>query len=425
MFQLQLQLLAVAAVCCCQYCSITSAASGASASAVGSGLPLCMSTQWSSVRWRVQVSQPVPFSLVAVQAAAAAATLDGVPQLLLTVCLGRGGKACTNATQPETWSGWHVYVPNTTLACAAYPNSGVDSAIELTTVMSVRGVAVGNMSNVAVQVQPLAPGRESQPAYTVNFRISPLRLAASLNASVGPKYNPFPRAPQPATPSVYFVVAAANDTTRPALENRRDVNRKYYAAMRAASAPGTGPRQPQLIKVVQGYHGLDDVDGYREAAAALAQMGSTGLKAARAAPAVAAILKEANIHFTAGRLGDPCSHAKCKNDHSFPAKTDAGVDESFRAWATEWVESTREVGQNMSSLTQLKMYDELGWEFPSLWVGQVLAPSPWLYTDMPAPLPHPCQTWPSEAVRTCVCVCLCVCVCVVVVVRFGAQDPHM
>ena len=110
--------------------------------------------------------------------------------------------------------------------------------------------------------------------------------------------------------------------------------------------------------------------------AALAQLGAVGLKAAGAAPAVAAILAEANISFVAGRLHPPCAVAKCKNDHSFPAATDAAVNASFVEWAAAWVGSMRETSNlNMSGLTQLKMYDELGWSFPSLWTGQVPAHS--------------------------------------------------
>jgi hypothetical protein len=133
----------------------------------------------------------------------------------------------------------------------------------------------------------------------------------------------------------------------------------------------TIPAPPRLIKVVQGYHGHDDIHAFFEGAEALVKMGANGLKAAGGTAAVAAILERANVRFTAGRLGPPCSHAKCKNDHSFPASTEAEVDASFNEWALAWVATQKNFSgaSNTIPFTQLKMYDELGWSFPSIWVG--------------------------------------------------------
>ena len=42
----------------------------------------------------------------------------------------------------------------------------------------------------------------------------------------------------------------------------------------------------------------------------------------------------------------------------------------LRAWAKHWVSMMKSAGTNMSALRQLEMYDEIGWEFPTIFAGE-------------------------------------------------------
>jgi hypothetical protein len=280
---------------------------------------------------------------------------------LFTVCLTSTElDGCTNATSADTWSGWHDFTENASRAlCKVYPNLDAhDPTVALMLGASVKGVPLGNMSTFTLEIQP-GGARSHEQSYTLNATVTPIR-------QMGDGGTHFAPATRLLTASFYLVLSAENHTVQPPLITSRLNNRKYYNAMPSPRAA------PQRIRILQEYDARDDDAGaHLDAAIALhGQLGASALKAAGATAALQQIIAAAGVSFVGGRLTPPCNHTRCKNDHSFPNVTnEQDVVEMIRSWANHWVDMMKGTGTNMSGLTQLEMYDEIGWAFPSIFAG--------------------------------------------------------
>ena len=328
----------------------------------------CGNTTWSTFKWRVKPGPNVPFSLAAATAATnddgplaspSAAPPPGPAQDLFTVCFtSKKLDGCTNATAANTWSGWHVYGANASFAeCKAYPNIDMNPSLILMLSVSISGVPLGNMSTILMEIQP-GGARAKEPSYLITATVTPIRQMEDGGSHFAPAVRVL-------TPNIYLVLAAENHTVQPAIITGRVANQKYYNAMPPAAAVAT----PRRIRILQEYDSRDDdVGAFRDAFNALVKrLGASVMKVAGGTQAAAQLAVAAGATYAGGRLTAPCNHTRCKSDHSFPnVTTEQEVDVVITNWATDWVAMMKGTGVNMSSLTQMEMYDEIGWAFPSI-----------------------------------------------------------
>ena len=326
----------------------------------------CGNTTWSRFKWRAKASANAPFSVTGVAGGAdhtaaqevAAAAPPPTPQDLFTVCLSsKLLDSCTNATAAGTWSGWHEFSDNASRTlCKSYPNI-MDPSTSLMLSVSVQGIPLGNMSTVTLDIQP-AGARSDEPSYTLNATVTPIRQMGD----AGTKFHPATRV---LSPNFYLLLFAENHTTQPPVITGRENNLKYYDAM---PNPSDGPAaavaaRPRRIRVLQEYRSRDnDIGAHLDAARALVQrLGASVLLAAGDTAAMQQIVAASGAPYISGRLTPPCNHTKCKSDHSFPnVTTEQDVDAMIDAWAVSWVDMMSRDGTNMSGLTQMEMYDEIG-----------------------------------------------------------------
>lgn len=321
----------------------------------------CGNATWSTFKWRAKASPNVQFSPAGADTTATGTSVQPAqPHDLFTVCLASAKlDGCTNATAANTWSGWHTFAQDAAHSlCKVYPNS--DPSVVLVLNAFARGVRVGNMSTFTLEIRP-GGARSHQPSYTLNATVTPIRQMEDGGTHFAPAVRLL-------TPSVIFMLAAENHTVQPPLITSRENNRKYYRAM---PSPRLG-KSPRRITILQEYDARDDDAGaHLEAATALhRQLGASALRAAGSTAALQQIMVAAGVPWVGGRLTAPCNHTRCKTDRSFPnASNEQDVEAMIRDWADSWVDMMQGTGTNMSALTQLEMYDEIGWSFPSIFAG--------------------------------------------------------
>lgn len=334
----------------------------------------CRSTIWSTFKWRAKASANIPFSLGSGFGGASAAEppWSAAPPSsvapgpvhgdLFTLCLAdKRIDGCTNATAAGTWSGWHDFTAKASAAlCETYPNAAMDPSWSMVLSASVQGIQPGNMSTITLDIQPGGP-RAHESTYMINVTVTPLRQMEDGGSNFAPAVRLL-------TPNFYLVIAAENNTMQPPVITGRAYNQKYYAAMPQSLAMKT----PHRIRILQEYDSRDnDVGAHLDAFKALVnQLGASALKVAGSSAAEQQLAAAAGATYAGGRLTAPCNHTRCKTDHSFPnVTTDQDVDAMVNNWAIAWVEMMKGTGANMSALTQMEMYDEIGWSFPSVLAG--------------------------------------------------------
>lgn len=310
----------------------------------------CQSTRWSTFKWRAKSSDNMPFSLAgaAHDSRTPAAAQDSATDVL-TVCLASknlGG--CTNATAANAWSSWRAFTAECSRAlCGVYPNIN-DPSRSLIISAEVHGVLPGNMSTITVEIQP-GGARSHEPNYQLNATVTPMRQMEDAGTHFAPAVRIL-------EPNFYLVLFAENHTAQLPVITGRANNRKYYKAMPSPVAT------PRRIRILQEYDARDDdVGAHRDAADALVrQLGASALRVAGNSAAAQQIAEASGALYASGRLVTPCNHTRCKTDHSFPATTEQEVDTLLNSWATAWVNMMKGTGVNMSRLTQMEMYDEIG-----------------------------------------------------------------
>ena len=322
----------------------------------------CGNATWSTFEWRAKASANAPFSITGAtgtdgRAPALAAPPPGPPmQDLFTVCLSSkalGG--CTNATAADTWSGWHTFTDTAARTlCTVYPNiDNNDPSVSLVLSVSVMGIPIGNMSTITLDIKP-AGSRAHEPSYMIDTMVTPLRQMED----GGTRFQPAVRV---LSPNYYLVLVLANNTVQPPVITGRANNQKYYNAM--PSPANVAMPRTRRIRILQEYDARDnDVGAHLDAFTALVQrLGASAVKAAGDTAAMQQIAAASGALYIGGRLSAPCNHTRCKSDHSFPnVTTEQDVDAMIDSWARAYVDMMKGAGTNMSSLTQMEMYDEIG-----------------------------------------------------------------
>ena len=225
----------------------------------------CGNTSWASFSWRVQVSALYEYP------AGSGANLSAVPSFHAVLAYPATARSEEkNHVVANEWGSWWEFSPaNATQSCVHYPNQGWYQAswTQLVLELEVYGVPLGAGANVTLQIQPRG-ARAAEPPYEIVTRAAHLKIELEWASKSWP--NP------PNNPSVFltYILAAAGSLTPRVLEPERVTNRAYWQAI----PPPGSVRPPKQLQIVLGYHGQDDIDGWREASAAVKRLGANGLR---------------------------------------------------------------------------------------------------------------------------------------------------
>jgi len=221
-----------------------------------------------------------------------------------------------------------------------------------------------------------APARgvhANKPTYQLHTQVAHLSSGFGKNNGAA---DPWPKLPTGGTMAltVPFMVARENLT---AAENdgrpvRPMVTEREHASALWAALPAV-PKPPKKIIVVQGYHGENDVQGWRDAAKALVSFGTTGMGGTASVP-LRQILDEAGVTATRhqGSISGNVAHmnTSCRpsteTDHCW-GDDDADVAANLKLWADHTVGPLKLA--RVKKLTQFALHDELGWSYPGIWKG--------------------------------------------------------
>ena len=373
------------------------AGEGDSPFGVGSDNWCCGNTTWSSFSWRAKASRNVNFALAALSAPIQPGGLSNSTQCQLQRptppdCFGfcfntTHNKACENLTAADEWSSWREFTPSaqapsshppyamSTVAahyCGSYPNEFLDPIKHLVLKFEIHGVWWGNFSNVTLEVRP-GGARAGKPTYQLHTQVAHLSSGFGKNTGAADTWPELPTGGSvpltvPCMVARENLTAAENDG-RPV---RPIVTEREHAETLWAALP-TVPKPPKKIIVVQGYHGENDVQGWRDAAKALVGFGTTGM-GGTASVSLRAILDEAGITATRhqGSISGNVAkmHTSCRpsteTDHCW-GDTDADVAANLKLWADHTVGPLKLAG--VKKLTQFALHDELGWSYPGIWAG--------------------------------------------------------
>ena len=299
---------------------------------------------------------------------------------------------CSNYSAADEWTAWRDFSPSavaltraaphvpTTVAafyCGAYPNEFLDPIRHLVLKLTVYGVWFGNFSNVTLEVRP-AGAFAGSATYQLHTTVAHLASGFGTNLGALTAWPELPEGGEQAL-TIPFMVARENLT---APENYGKevlplVTEREHSAALWEALPKI-PAAPQKITIVQGYHGENDVQAWRDAAQALASFGTTGMGGTASVP-LREILEEAGIHairhegsISGNFLPANSSVHSCSpntvTDHCW-GRTDDDVASNLKLWAERLLGPMRLAG--VSQFTQFALHDELGWSYPGLWVSAI------------------------------------------------------
>jgi hypothetical protein len=374
------------------------AGEGDSPFGVGSSQWCCGNTTWSSFSWRARATRNVEFTLAALSAPIPTGGLSNATECHLhgskaTDCFGfcfntTHNKACENYTAADEWSSWRDFTPSaqapsahpphpmSTVAahyCGSYPNEFLDPIKHLVLKLNIRGVWFGNFSNITLEVRPGGAHAGKIPVYRLHTQVAHLSSGFGKNNGAQKAWPKLPTGGSMVL-TAPFMVARENLTKE---ENAGTpvqplVTEREHSATLWGVLPSV-PKPPKKIVVVQGYHGENDVQGWRDAARALVSFGTTGMGGTASAP-LRQILEEAGITATRhqGSISGNIAHlnTSCRpsteTDHCW-GTTDADVAANLKLWAQTIVGPLKLAG--VKKLTQFALHDELGWSYPKIWAG--------------------------------------------------------
>ena len=342
------------------------AGEGDSPFGVGSDQWCCGNTTWSSFSWRAKATRNVEFTtLSALSAPINPGGLSNstqcqfqrpTPPDCFAFCFNTThNKVCKNYTAADEWSSWreftpsaqalgretnHSYAMSTVAAhfCGSYPNEFMDPIKHLVLKLEIYGIWFGNFSNITLEVRPGGTYAGNMPMYQLHTQVAHLSSGFGRNMGAADAWPKLPTGDSEAL-TVPFMVARENLT---AAENdgrpvRPMVTEREHASALWAVLPAV-PKPPKKIIIVQGYHGENDVQGWRDAAKALVSFGTTGMGGTASAP-LRMILDEAGV--TATRYQGSINYIKGMNTSCPPSResdhcwgdTDADVAANLQLWA--------------------------------------------------------------------------------------------
>ena len=281
------------------------------------------------------------------------------------------------------WSHWNEFTPQSpwratptsaisTVAaayCNTYPNPYRDPIAHLLVALNIGGVYQGNMSTVTLEVKP-AGVKAGQATYQLNATVSQI-LGLRTTADEAPT----------ASIKLMFMVTRENLTKAGGgglpLVTEREKLKPLWAAL------PQNKKTPSKIIVTQGFHGHVDVGSWVDASTSLVKFGASALSGFPS-PDMAEIFKTAGV--SAARLqgglqpnyameyrspienfSSVCAGASSDVGHCW-GRTDSEVAENLKMWAEGVVQPMRAAGY--PRLTQFALHDELGFDFPGLWMGK-------------------------------------------------------